>query len=178
MTIPDTELISTPETEDEVVTCPVHPKEVATLRCNRCGRPMCTKCAVRTPVGYRCRECVRQQQDKFFDAQALDYVIAGVVSVAISLVGAYLLAQFRFGFFIIFIAFFVSSAVGGAIGAIVRALTRKRRGRYTPLVVAAGVIIGALPALLINPLMAVVFMFLATGTATAQFGQRLTFFGR
>lgn len=174
MTISETNSAPLAETEDVVVTCPVHPKEEATLRCNRCGRPMCTKCAVRTPVGYRCRECVREQQDKFFDAHSLDYVIAGVVSVVVSFVGAFLLSRFGFGFFMIFIAFFVSSAVGGAIGAIVRTLTRKRRGRYTPVVVAAGVIIGALPALLQNPLMTVIFMFLATGTATAQFGQRLT----
>ena len=63
---------------------------------------------------------------------------------------------------------------GGAIGTIVRALTKKRRGRYTGLVVAAGVILGALPSLLFNPLMIAIFMFLATGTAAAQFGTRLT----
>src|SRR5690554_4390366 len=174
MTLSETNSIPVTETEDEVVTCPVHPKEVATLRCNRCGRPMCTKCAVRTPVGYRCRECVREQQDKFFDAQSFDYAIAGVVSVVVSFIAAFLLARFGFGFFMIFIAFFVSSAVGGAIGAIVRALTRKRRGRYTGMVVAAGVIRGALPMLLVNRFMTAIFMFLATGTAAAQFGTRLT----
>lgn len=174
MTISDTNSISVAETEDAVVTCPVHPNEVATLRCNRCGRPMCTKCAVRTPVGYRCRECVREQQDKFFDAQWFDYVIAGGVSVVVSFIAAFVLARFGFGFFMIFIAFFVSSAVGGAIGAIVRALTRKRRGRYTSMIVAAGVILGALPMLPVNPIMTAIFMFLATGTAAAQFGTRLT----
>lgn len=174
MTISETDPIPAAATEDDVVTCPVHPKEAATLRCNRCGRPMCTKCAVRTPVGYRCRECVRQQQDKFFDAQFFDYIIAGVVSLGVSFVGASVLARFGFGFFTIFIAFFVSSAVGGAIGALVRTLTRKRRGRYTGLVVALGVVLGALPALLVNPLTTLIFIFLATGTATAQFGLRLS----
>lgn len=68
----------------------------------------------------------------------------------------------------------MSSAVGGAIGALVRTLTRKRRGRYTGLVVALGVVLGALPALLVNPLTTLIFIFLATGTATAQFGLRLS----
>ena len=174
MSISETNSIPVAETEDEVVTCPVHPNEEATLRCNRCGRPMCTRCAVRTPVGYRCRECVREQQDKFFAAQSFDYVIAGVVSVVVSFIAAFLLARFGFGFFMIFIALFVSSAAGGAIGAIVRALTGKRRGRYTGMVVAAGVILGPLPMLRINPLMTVIFIVLATGTASAQFGTRLT----
>ena len=176
MTVSEKNPIPVAETDSDVVTCPVHPKEEATLRCNRCGRPMCTKCAVLTPVGYRCRECVRQQQDKFFDAHTLDYVIAGVVSVVVSFVAAFLLARFgfRLGFFMIIITFFVSSAAGGAIGAIVRALTQKRRGRYTGLIVAAGVVLGALPSLLTNPLMIAIFMFLATGTAAAQFGTRLT----
>ena len=35
------------------------------LRCNKCGKPICAKCAVRTPTGYRCKECVRGQQKIF-----------------------------------------------------------------------------------------------------------------
>ncbi|MBA2247993.1 MAG: hypothetical protein H0W23_07685 [Chloroflexia bacterium] len=27
------------------------------LRCNRCGKPICPRCAVRTPVGMRCPDC-------------------------------------------------------------------------------------------------------------------------
>src|SRR5688572_1451926 len=38
--------------------CAIHTSVETTLRCNKCGRYMCVKCAVRTPVGYRCKQCV------------------------------------------------------------------------------------------------------------------------
>ena len=34
--------------------CANHPTVETTLRCNKCGKPICAKCAIRTPTGYRC----------------------------------------------------------------------------------------------------------------------------
>lgn len=154
---------------DGVVYCTVHPTMATQLRCNRCGRPMCSKCAVRTPVGYRCKECVRQQQDKFFDAQMLDYIVAAVFSLVLSFLAAAILA--RLGFFIVLLA---GPAIGGLIGRVIFRLTRKRRGRYTPFVVGAGVVLGALPFVLLNPLSVGLYIVLATGVAAGQFGLRLS----
>lgn len=39
------------------VRCSYHPDELTGLRCSRCGKPICPKCAVRTPVGLRCPDC-------------------------------------------------------------------------------------------------------------------------
>jgi len=64
--------------------CAVHPAIETTLRCNKCGRYMCTKCVVRTPVGYRCRQCVNQQQAVFFTATQTDYLIAAAVSFGLA----------------------------------------------------------------------------------------------
>ncbi|MBN2305656.1 MAG: hypothetical protein JXQ72_14325 [Anaerolineae bacterium] len=161
-----------PEAE-EVVYCTVHANVETTLRCNRCGRPMCTRCAVRTPVGYRCKECVREQQDKFFDAQVLDYLIAAGVSAVISFFAAAFLSRLGWGFFIIMIAFFISSAVGGIIGRSVFRLTGKRRGRYTDIVVGTAVVVGALPFVLYNPIAIIIFIFSATSAAVGQFHIRL-----
>lgn len=170
MTIPEV-VDNTTHTDDdhEVMFCAVHPHVETSLRCNRCGRPMCTRCAVKTPVGYRCKECVREQQDKFFTAQVVDYLVAAAISLVISFVAAAILA--RIGFFIL--AFFISPAVGGVIGRAVMSATKKRRGRYTTAVVGTCVVLGALPFLLVNPFSIGIFLFMATGTAVAQFGIRL-----
>ncbi len=158
------------ETEDESrLYCTVHPSVETSLRCNRCGRPMCTRCAVRTPVGYRCRECVRQQQDTFFTAQVRDYIIAGAVALVMSFFAAAILS--RFGWFIF--AIFLSPAAGGMIGTVVWRLTGKRRGRYTAWVVGAAVVLGALPFLLVNILAIGIYLVMATGAAVAQFQVRL-----
>jgi hypothetical protein len=172
MTIP--EQIDDQPTEaiesDGIVYCTVHPSAPTSLRCNRCGRPMCSRCAVRTPVGYRCKECVRQQQDKFFNAQVIDYLIAAGASLVISFFAAFFLSFV--GWF--FIAFFVAPAAGGLIGRVVLRLTGKRRGRYTGAIVGAGVILGALPFLFVNILAIGIYLFMATGTAVAQFGIHLS----
>ncbi len=39
------------------VPCSYHPKVMTMLRCSRCGKPICPRCAVRTPVGLRCPDC-------------------------------------------------------------------------------------------------------------------------
>ena len=39
------------------VRCSYHPSVMTRLRCSRCGKPICPRCGVRTPVGLRCPEC-------------------------------------------------------------------------------------------------------------------------
>ena len=122
--------------------CTVHPSVETTLRCNRCGRPMCTRCAVRTPVGYRCKECVRGQQNVYFTATPIDLVIQGALSFFIGAIAAFLISLFMaraLGFFGWLIAFWVGSAVGALIADVAHRAVGKRRGRYSWLVVAGGI---------------------------------------
>ncbi len=39
------------------VRCSYHPSVETRLRCSRCGKPICPRCGVRTPVGLRCPDC-------------------------------------------------------------------------------------------------------------------------
>ncbi len=116
--------------------CANHPGVETGLRCNNCGKYICPKCAVRTPIGYRCRECVSGQQKIFETAQPVDYVLGFIVSLALSAIGALIAA--RIGFFTILLA----PAAGGIIAEAVRAVTGKRRSPRLFMLVAAGVAIG------------------------------------
>ena len=58
----------------EIKTCYKHPNRETLICCNQCGRPICMDCAVSTPTGYRCKECVKEQQKKFNTAVSRDYV--------------------------------------------------------------------------------------------------------
>jgi MFS family permease len=129
--------------------CANHPGVATQLRCNRCGKAICSKCAVRTPVGYRCRECVREQQQVFETASAVDHVVAFVIPAAAGFVTTWFVAFFGiFGPFLgVFIAFVVGPAIGVGVAEIVRRAIRKHRGRYLPAAAAAGVVIGSLPFL-------------------------------
>jgi hypothetical protein len=119
--------------------CANHPNIETSLRCNRCEKPICAKCAILTPTGYRCRECVRGQQKIFETAEWVDYPLVFVVVAILAYLGS--LVAFRIGFFIILLA----PVVGGLIAEVARFVTRRRRSRRLFLVAAAAAIIGCIP---------------------------------
>ncbi len=138
--------------QPETLYCANHPKTETSLRCNRCNKPICSKCAVLTPIGYRCRECVRGQQKSFETAEWIDYplgfIVAGILSFAGSLIAASL------SFFIIFLA----PIAGTIIAEAARFVTRRRRAKRLYIIIAAGALVGSLPPLLSN--LIVIFLFL------------------
>jgi len=103
--------------------CYNHPDRETLLRCNRCERPICTACAVLTPTGYRCKECVRGQNKVFETARGLDYPVVIVIALVLSVIGSYIASML--GFFTIFIA----PVAGVIIAEAIRWATRKRRSR-------------------------------------------------
>jgi hypothetical protein len=132
--------------------CANHPETPTSLRCNNCEKPICPKCAVLTPTGYRCKECVRNQQKKFDNAEWYDYVITFVVGVGIAFLGSllvYFMVRF-FGWFFIFIFIAIGAAAGVVIAQAIRYVTKRRRSKALFQLAAASVLIGFLPMLLWN----------------------------
>lgn len=129
--------------------CYVHPTRETSLRCNNCDRPICAACAIRTPTGYRCKECVRGQQKVFNTSEWYDYISGFIVAALLSAVAAFLVTFVGgiglFGWFLI-AAGAPTAAVAIAEG--VRTVTRRRRSRPLFLTVAVGVVLGALPIIL------------------------------
>jgi hypothetical protein len=120
--------------------CEVHPERETSLRCNKCGRYMCVQCAVQTPVGYRCRQCVRQHENKFYAGTSNDYIIVFAVCAVLGAIGGYVA---HFVPFFIF-AFLIGVPVGGAVSEVALRATGRRRGRYSGEIAAASVVVGAL----------------------------------
>lgn len=131
-------------TDDEVLTCYKHPDRETYLRCNQCDRPICTSCAVRTPTGYRCKECVRGQEKKFDNAHISDYVIASLISAAIAFFGSYV-ARFL-GFFTLLLAPLASMLISEAV----LKLTRGRNSNGLSQVVLISAILGSLPLVILD----------------------------
>jgi hypothetical protein len=118
--------------------CYRHPDSNTSLRCYTCGKPICIKCANKTPVGYSCPDCLREKEKDFYTAGALDYLLAFFVTLPLSVIGAAIAN--RLGWFIIFIAPFV----GTLIGRVVFWAVRRRRGRRLPQLVVGTIALGAL----------------------------------
>lgn len=126
----------------ETLYCANHPQTETLLRCNRCETPICSKCAVLTDTGYRCKSCVRGQQKTFETAEAIDYPISFVVAAILSFIGG-LIAP-RLSFFVIILA----PIAGTIIAEAVRFSIRKRRANSLYITAAAGALVGSLPGFL------------------------------
>jgi hypothetical protein len=129
--------------------CANHPGVETSLRCNKCGKPICAKCAIRMPTGYRCKECVRDQLKIFDTALWYDYLLgiltAGILGFLASLLASLVSRLSFIGWILIVIG---APTVGMIIAEGVRMVTRKHRSRALFITIAAAVVAGALPVIL------------------------------
>ncbi len=142
--------IATPTTETKTY-CVNHPETETLLRCNKCGKPVCLKCVQRTPVGYRCNECLGQQRAGYYTATTVDYAIAAVVAIILGAIGGFVMTLISgpgISFFGIIAAIFGGSIAGGIISEAIRRTISKRRGRHLATVACVALGVGAIAILL------------------------------
>jgi hypothetical protein len=125
---------------EEVLYCANHPHRETHLRCNRCGKPICSSCAKPTPVGYRCPECIREHEEIYYTATTVDYIVAVAIALPLSVVAGYIATLI--GIFVIFLA----AAAGNLIGRLVFRTVGRRRGRWIPQLVSGAIIFGGILA--------------------------------
>lgn len=136
--------------------CVNHPGVETGLRCNKCGRPICPKCAVRTPTGYRCKDCVRAQQKIFDTATTGDYLLVFFLGGFLSFLGSLATAfvtSLVWGFIILALA----PGAGVLIGNILRGIIRGRHSKALNWTLAVAVVLGGLPVLLLYGLGGLLF---------------------
>lgn len=131
--------------------CYNHSNRETLLRCNQCERPVCLSCAVRTPTGYRCKECVRGQQKKFDTAQWWDYPVAALSAAVLAYFSTFIANMI--GFFM----FFLAPAAGFIIAEAVRRILKKRRSKNLPIITAGAAFVGAMLPTLGNIVLMMIF---------------------
>ena len=136
--------------------CANHPTVETVLRCNRCDKPICVKCALRTPTGYRCKECVRGLQKVYETAQWFDYLSTFTICLVLAFLGSLFIPR------MLLLAILLSPIAGTMIAEAARLATQKRRSVKLFKLVAAGVAAGCLP-LLLYQIMITIIQFNASG---------------
>ena len=146
----------------EITYCEKHPDRETGLRCNRCGKLICSSCAIKTPTGYRCEECVRGQQKKFDTAEWYDYPLGIGTALILSAIGGVIVNALGFFFFFIFI---LAPIAGGIIAEVVRRIIGRRRSKLLFRLITLAVFVGAF-----IPHTSSIFFFFLSGNFQFLFG--------
>jgi hypothetical protein len=121
--------------------CATHPSVETELTCSRCGKPICPRCLVITPVGARCRECARLRRLPTYQLGSV-FILRGLgaalaVGAATGALWA-LLFPYRVG---AFIGLFLGLGLGYAVGESVSWAANRKRGPALQGVAVVGVLL-------------------------------------
>ena len=121
---------------DETLYCYRHPDRETWVRCGRCDRPICTRCAMQGPVGLRCKQCGKPAFDPLTSFKPQQLILGTLTAVVAGLVTGYVAA--RIGFFSVVLAYFA----GGFIAEIITRVTGYKRGPVMFGIVFGGIVLG------------------------------------
>jgi membrane associated rhomboid family serine protease len=81
----------------EVETCYLHPDTPTKLRCSRCDRPICGRCAIPASVGQHCPECVAEARRSQRKVRSVTAATAPATATIVALcVGVFILQRIDF----------------------------------------------------------------------------------
>ncbi|MBA7697905.1 hypothetical protein ES703_106577 [subsurface metagenome] len=129
--------------------CAAHPRVETNLRCGKCGKPICPKCMVQTPVGARCPECARLYKLPTYRVSTAYYLRAAGTALGMAIVCGVIWGVVNLFLPFFFLNLLLGAGVGYAIGEVVGLAVNRKRGRGLAAVAGAGVAISYLVSILL-----------------------------
>ena len=119
--------------------CATHPDVETNLRCGKCGKPICPKCMVQTPVGARCKDCARLQVLPTFQMNTNYYwrAIAVTVGMAFACGAAWWALRVILG--MSYFNFLLAAGFAYAISEVVVRSVNRKRGKWLAVIAGTGV---------------------------------------
>ena len=117
--------------------CATHPDIETNLRCGKCGKPICPKCLVQTPVGAKCPDCAKLYKLPTFRVTKQYYLRATGTALGMAIVCGLVWGVVMGLVPFFFLNFLLAAGVGYAIGEVVSLSVNRKRG--TGLAVIAGI---------------------------------------
>ncbi len=117
--------------------CATHPDVETNLKCGKCGKPICPRCLVQTPVGARCPDCARPVKVPTFSVSTPYYLRAIGAGLGMAIVCG--VAWWAIDRIIPIFSFniLLAYAAGYAISEVISRVVNRKRG--TMLAVIAGI---------------------------------------
>lgn len=127
--------------EESVHYCAIHSNVQTGLACSRCGKYICPRCLIQTPVGSRCPDCGRGQRIPTMDVSRVQLAVAIATAITLSIAfgtvwGIFFPQIHRIPFF----PWLVAVGVGYFMGEGVSFATNRRRAISLACIAGAGTI--------------------------------------
>ena len=148
----------------ELHRCAFDPEVETALACGKCGKYICPRCMIQTPVGSRCRECARLTRHPTFDVQTSYYVRAAAAGGAVGIVAG-LVWGVLLGVGIPFLSMFLAAGVGYVIGETISVVTNRKRGQGLSITAGMSTTLAILTMLVVAPPIYIITMLLSVGIA-------------
>lgn len=117
--------------------CAYHPDVETDLRCGKCGKPICPRCMVQTPVGVRCPDCAGLAKLPTFRVSARYYLIATGAALGMAIACGAAWGAIEWLVPIFSLNLLLAPAAGYAIGEVTSLAVNRKRG--TGLAVVGGI---------------------------------------
>lgn len=126
--------------------CAFHPNVETRLACGKCGQYICPRCIVQTPVGARCRDCVKMTRHPTFDITPSYYLRTSLTGGVVALVGG-LLWGLVLSLHVPFLPWLSAFGVGYLVGEAVSVSSNRKRGPGLSVVAGASMTLAVMVSL-------------------------------
>ena len=117
--------------------CATHPEVETNLRCGKCGKLICPKCLVQTPVGARCPDCAKLYRLPTYQVSTKHYLRAAGTGLGMAIVCGIVWGLIEWAIPFFSINLLLAPGAGYAIGEVISRSVNRKRG--TSLAVIAGI---------------------------------------
>ncbi|MDO8568935.1 MAG: hypothetical protein Q7R57_09535 [Dehalococcoidales bacterium] len=119
--------------------CEAHPDAETNLKCGKCGKLICPKCLVETPVGSRCRQCARPTRLPTYTVSLPYYLRAAGAGLVIGIIAGIIWILVD-ALSLFYIDLLLGPAIGYSIGEVVSLSVNRKRSTGLAIIGGAAVI--------------------------------------
>ena len=127
--------------------CATHPEIETNLKCGKCGKPICPKCLVQTPVGARCPDCAKLYKLPTYRVSTKYYLRAIGTALGMAIVCGVVWGVVRGFVPFFYLNLLLAPGAGYAIGEVVSISVNRKRGKGLAMVAGIAVAISYLVSL-------------------------------
>jgi len=128
--------------------CAIHPEIETNLSCARCGKPICPKCLVETPVGAKCQDCAGLSKLPTYHVSTKYYLRAVVTGLVIAIICGLAWGRIMGLVPFFYLNLLLAPGAGYVIGEVVSLSVNRKRGTGLAVVASIAMVISYLASII------------------------------